>query len=193
MSQLKELADMRASYREEKAFLKKLKSDPITESEYESIMVNQGKGNSHKFIKLMEELKAQGLIVPDAPMTFEQFKEDNEGRVAIKDVTMAHMTSAEFRQFRKAFPFAVFREMDGGKVKHFRYVDEKGRTRTTGKGMNVQLTDWTAKRRYTDVEASMINKQIKVFTRERANVKELFEKLRMNNPEVELSLDKVVL
>tara|TARA_Y100000294_G_scaffold171613_1_gene185306 strand:- start:609 stop:1193 length:585 start_codon:yes stop_codon:yes gene_type:complete len=194
MSDVTKLAEMRAQNREEEAFLLELQNDPITESELGE-MLKSSKGKASKMLPLINELKAEGLIVPDPPLTFDEFKVKNKGKVSLKDVTLAHMTSQEFRRFRKATGFAVFREMGaaGAKPVHYRYVDQSGRTRKTGSGFNVKEVDWVLKKTYSDQEANDIQKQIKVFTRERANIRDLFKRIQLDNPGVELPLDKVIL
>jgi len=185
--QINQLIEAKNELDAEKQFIESLKENPLMESEALEITKRASGNQKHKIISLLADLRKQGLVVADPPLSFDEFKESNKGRESIKATTLQQMTRDEFRTLRKDSSFSVYSDIpEGSQVVHYRYIDMNGRTRETGSGMRVSIKDWTRnddgtqRKSYTPEETSEIQKQESAFRQARQEITELMERLRSN-------------
>ena len=146
----------------ENELIKQLEKKPMTEGEVKEMLsrgyIDLGWAKLNKrFSPLVDDLRQRGLIVPDAPLTFEKFKSNNPGLLSIRHSTLLQMEMQEYSDFRNTFvpsgqsmltsqdkrkypDFKVYEDfpldMDGqhkNKVQHYSY-NQNGKHYVSGSG-----------------------------------------------------------
>lgn len=166
-----EILSLRKEYEAENELLKELKKKPISEgqlkdmisrgrSELDSALITKRLGNT------FDTLRERGMITPNEPISFEQFKDDNPGAVCIQASTFQQMETSEYQAFTDYFKrqnrnnlntmltgsvgqagestFKVFQNLpidlpgqSGNKVRHYEY-HENGKEYVSGTGFTTK-------------------------------------------------------
>jgi hypothetical protein len=172
-------------FEEENEMIEQMNKNPMTESQVTE-MLNRGRTTeeaAEAFLRLrgvFEQLRADGLIVPDPPVSFAQFVKDYPDHNIIKASWLQHLGTDEYEQFRSAGAFKVFQDLpDGEKVQHYQYLEGNSWVET-GKGMMIGLTTLTYpgfKSEYDSDQKRLIREAKVQYKKARNDINTLFSKL----------------
>jgi len=144
---IKQLATLKNAYDKRKELLEfqeHLKKNPIQESEYRHLVngLNLNSQEKIKYFSNIDSLRKNKMIIDDIPEPYADFTKrvEAEGRIALKKSVMKQMSNEEFEKLTTK-AFALYDDIKGDKVVHYRYRDSEGHIRNTGEGISVSIQD----------------------------------------------------
>ena len=206
----KELLEHKNQYDEENELIKALSEKPITEGQVHD-MLTRGRSSlqsaeiEQRLRVVLDDLRARELIVPDAPLSFEEFEKNNPNIVCIRTSTMQQMEMTEYDRFSRVFKetpysvanipsdrpdgFKVYEDMPrpdivgqgGNAVQHYQKKGSGHRLETSGGGFmckpNLMLVDTTGGNNISREDLDKFNKAKLVYQDARIRITRIFKKL----------------
>ncbi|MBT6937353.1 MAG: hypothetical protein HN982_07200 [Candidatus Marinimicrobia bacterium] len=170
---------------EENAIINDLKKRPMTESQV-SEMVERGRSSVEvaevktRLRKVLDEMRNDGLIVPDTPATFTEFQSMYPDYNIIKASYLQQLSRNEYMQFRNAGKFKVFQDLkENEKVIHYQYMKGLG-WQQTGDGMTIKVKSLhypEYSKKHSREQLALISEAESRYKRDRAGIKSLFDNL----------------
>ena len=187
-----EFIKRKRQYEDENDLIAELEKNPMSLGQVKE-MLTRGYSDyetaqaERRFATLIDDLYKRGLVVPDSPKSYDQFKKENPGLICIKRSTMQQMDIVEYDRFQKAFVntkvplvgtsadqlkykgYKVYDDIPldlvgqaGNVVRHYSYI-ENGKKFTSGSGYLVRfehlnLKDEPSKMKYFSEASRLYNK-----------------------------------
>ena len=210
-TEIKELLELKNQYDEENKLLKALEKNPMTEGEFED-MLKRGRTDvewatiQQRLSKIIDDLRKRELIVPDAPLSFEEFEKNNPNLVCIRTSTMQQMEMVEYDRFSRIFKetsynvvtvlppnrpdgFKVYQDMPRPDligqgetaVQHYQKKGNGFKLETSGGGFmcrpNLMLIDATGGNNISREDLDKFNKAKLVYQDARIRITKIFKNL----------------
>ena len=176
----------------ENAMIEQMKKTPMTESQV-SEMLHRGRNDlqvpdtQKRLKRVMDQMRQDGLIIPDPPISFSEFKSKNPNHNIIKASWLQQLSVGEYTQFKSAGQFKVFQDLPSGKrVLHFQYLQGLNWTQT-GYGMSIQLEALhypERSKQYDKEQKKLIEDAQKRYAHDRREINLMFEKLGLLTDEM---------
>ena len=139
----KELLELKNQYDEENDLIKALSDKPITEGQLNDMLTRgrsalQSAEIEKRLRVVLEDLRSREMIVPDAPLSFEEFEKNNPNIVCIRTSTMQQMEMVEYDRLGRVFketPYSVV-NIPSDRPDGFKVYEDMPRPDLVGQGGN---------------------------------------------------------